>query len=229
RADPRRRAERRHPPARRGAQCGAPGRRTLWTGGRGDLADPARHALHGPIHDLQGLCPGDHRRAGQHSRRRRGGDRARPGRELDRRFLRDRLAGGGGVRDHDRRAVPAARRPVQARRDEGRMKLAVALAGALAFAALPLITSSNYIVGVGISALIFTVAAAALNLVYGFTGLLSFAQLGFWGLGGYTTTLTVMTFGDSFWMGVLYAALLNAALALVIGYPILRTNRHAFV
>ena len=42
------------------------------------------------------------------------------------------------------------------------MKLAVALLAALAFAALPLVTSSNYVIGVGISALIFTVAAAAL-------------------------------------------------------------------
>ncbi len=109
------------------------------------------------------------------------------------------------------------------------MKLAIALLGALAFGALPLLTSSNYIVGVGTSALIFTVAAAALNLVYGFTGLLSFAQLGFWGIGGYTTALTVVTFGGTFWMGLLYAALLNGALALVIGFPILRTNRHAFV
>jgi ABC-type branched-subunit amino acid transport system permease subunit len=109
------------------------------------------------------------------------------------------------------------------------MKLAIALVGALAFAALPLLTSSNYVVGVGLSALIFTVAAAALNLVYGFTGLLSFAQLGFWGIGGYTTALTVMTFGGTFWMGVLYAALLNGVVALAIGYPILRTNRHAFV
>jgi len=109
------------------------------------------------------------------------------------------------------------------------MKLAIALVAALAFGALPLLTSSNYIVGVGISALIFTVAAAALNLVYGFTGLLSFAQLGFWGIGGYTTALTVMTFGGNFWMGVLYAGVLNAVVALVIGYPILRTNRHAFV
>ena len=57
--------------------------------------------------------------------------------------------------------------------------LAVALIAALALGALPLLTTSNYIVGVGISALIFTVASAALNLVYGFTGLLSFAQLGF--------------------------------------------------
>ena len=113
------------------------------------------------------------------------------------------------------------------------MKLAIAplasIVAALAFAALPLMTSSNYIIGVGISALIFTVAAAALNLIYGFTGLLSFAQLGFWGIGGYVTALTVVTFGGNFWWGVVWAALINAVVALAIGYPTLRTNRHAFV
>jgi ABC-type branched-subunit amino acid transport system permease subunit len=113
------------------------------------------------------------------------------------------------------------------------MKLAVApmaaIVAALAFAALPLLTSSNYFIGIGISALIFTVAAAALNLVYGFAGLLSFAQLGFWGIGGYVSALAVVTFGGTFWMGVLWAALINAMLALLVGYPTLRTNRHAFV
>jgi ABC-type branched-subunit amino acid transport system permease subunit len=109
------------------------------------------------------------------------------------------------------------------------MKLAAALFAALAFAALPLITSSNYILGVALSALIFTVAAAALNLIYGFTGLLSFAQLGFWGIGGYVSALTVVTFGGSFWWGVVWAALINAVVAIVVGYPTLRTSRHAFV
>jgi ABC-type branched-subunit amino acid transport system permease subunit len=109
------------------------------------------------------------------------------------------------------------------------MKLALALLAAVAFGVLPLVTPSNYIVGVGISALIFTVAAAALNLVYGFTGLLSFAQLGFWGIGGYAAALTVVTYGGNFWEGVLAASLINAALALAVGYPTLRTNRHAFV
>lgn len=109
------------------------------------------------------------------------------------------------------------------------MKLAAALIAALALAALPLVTSSNYLMGIGVSALIFTVAAAALNLVYGFTGLLSFAQLGFWGIGGYASALTVMKFGGNFWEGVVWAALINAAVALVVGYPTLRTNRHAFV
>ncbi len=105
----------------------------------------------------------------------------------------------------------------------------MAIVAALAFAALPFVTSSNYIVGVGVSALLFTVAAAALNLIYGYTGLLSFAQLGFWGIGGYASALTVVTFGGNFWWGVLWAALINAAIALVVGYPMLRTNRHAFV
>src|SRR6266478_4726612 len=109
------------------------------------------------------------------------------------------------------------------------MKLAAALVAALVLGALPFLTASNYIIGIGISALIFTVAAAALNLVYGYTGLLSFAQLGFWGIGGYTSALTVVTFGGNFWWGVVCAALINAAVALVVGYPTLRTNRHAFV
>ncbi|WP_421994380.1 branched-chain amino acid ABC transporter permease [Reyranella sp.] len=107
--------------------------------------------------------------------------------------------------------------------------LGLAVLAALAAGALPLVTESHYIIGIGISALIFTVAAAALNLVYGYTGLLSFAQLAFWGIGGYATALTVVTFGGTFWWGVVWAALLNAVLALALGYPTLRTNRHAFV
>ncbi len=109
------------------------------------------------------------------------------------------------------------------------MKLVLALLAALVLGALPLLTASNYIIGIAISALIFTVAAAALNLVYGYTGLLSFAQLAFWGIGGYASALTVVTFGGTFWWGLVWAALINAVVALVVGYPTLRTNRHAFV
>jgi ABC-type branched-subunit amino acid transport system permease subunit len=109
------------------------------------------------------------------------------------------------------------------------MKVA-AIAGAVLLAgALPYLINSSYILGIAISACVFTAAAASLNLVYGFTGLLSFAQLGFWGIGGYATALTVVTFGGSFWLGLVWAGLINALVALAIGYPALRTNRHAFV
>lgn len=109
------------------------------------------------------------------------------------------------------------------------MKLAALAAGLLLLAFFPALTDSNYFIGIAISGLMFTVAAAALNLVYGYTGLLSFAQLGFWGIGGYCSALTVMSFGGNFWQGLLLAGVFNAALALAIGFPALRTRRHAFV
>src|SRR5882724_5621868 len=109
------------------------------------------------------------------------------------------------------------------------MKAAAIIAAAVLTGALPYLTGSNYIIGIAVSACIFTVSAAALNLVYGFTGLLSFAQLGFWGIGGYAAALTVVTIGGNFWQGLFLAGLINAVLALAIGYPALRTNRHAFV
>jgi len=108
------------------------------------------------------------------------------------------------------------------------MRVLCAIAATLLCGALPYLTSSNYIIGIAIAACVFTAAAASLNLVYGFTGLLSFAQLGFWGIGGYATALTVMTFGGSFWIGLLWAALIDVVVALAIGYPAMRTNRHAF-
>jgi ABC-type branched-subunit amino acid transport system permease subunit len=59
--------------------------------------------------------------------------------------------------------------------------------------------------------------------------MLSFAQVAFWGIGGYCSALTVMVFGGDFWLGLVLAALVNFALALAVGYPALRLNRHAFV
>lgn len=106
------------------------------------------------------------------------------------------------------------------------LRLAAALLG---LALLPPALGSNYLTGVALSGITFTVAAAALNLVYGYAGLLSFAQLGFWGIGGYCSALTVTRLDGSFWEGLVVAALVNALAAAAIGLPTLRTRRHAFV
>jgi ABC-type branched-subunit amino acid transport system permease subunit len=110
-----------------------------------------------------------------------------------------------------------------------RWTLAAVLAAIIFLLCLPLLTGSDYFIGIAISGLIFLTAAAALNLVYGYAGLLSFAQLGFWGVGGYCSALAVMDFGWSFWAGVLFAGIVNLLLAIGIGIPIIRTTRHAFV
>jgi branched-chain amino acid transport system permease protein len=108
-----------------------------------------------------------------------------------------------------------------------KLSLAV-IAGLIVLFALPLVIDSDYIMAVGISFAAMSVLAGGLNLVYGYTGLLSFAQVGFFGIGGYTATLLVVDRGWSLWSGVAVGGVLCIAVALLIGYSSLRLSRHAF-
>ena len=72
--------------------------------------------------------------------------------------------------------------------------LAVAL-GVIALFALPLLTRNEYLMALGVSFAVFSVLAGGLNLVYGYTGLLSFAQVGFFGIGGYAAALLATELG----------------------------------
>jgi branched-chain amino acid transport system permease protein len=107
------------------------------------------------------------------------------------------------------------------------LSLAV-IAGLIALFALPLVIDNDYIMTLGISFAAMSVLAGGLNLIYGYTGLLSFAQVGFFGIGGYTATLLVVDRGWSLWAGVAVGGVLCIAVALLIGYSSLRLSRHAF-
>ena len=107
------------------------------------------------------------------------------------------------------------------------LSLAV-IAGLIALFALPLVIDSDYIMALGISFAAMSVLAGGLNLIYGYTGLLSFAQVGFFGIGGYTATLLVVDRGWSLWAGAAVGGVLCIAVALLIGYSSLRLSRHAF-
>jgi len=108
-----------------------------------------------------------------------------------------------------------------------KLSLAV-IAGLIALFALPLVIDNDYIMALGISFAAMSVLAGGLNLIYGYTGLLSFAQVGFFGIGGYTATLLVVDRGWSLWAGVAVGGVLCIAVALLIGYSSLRLSRHAF-
>jgi branched-chain amino acid transport system permease protein len=107
------------------------------------------------------------------------------------------------------------------------LSLAV-IAGLIALFALPLVIDNDYVMALGISFAAMSVLAGGLNLIYGYTGLLSFAQVGFFGIGGYTATLLVVDRGWSLWAGVAVGGMLCIAVALLIGYSSLRLSRHAF-
>jgi branched-chain amino acid transport system permease protein len=105
--------------------------------------------------------------------------------------------------------------------------LLVAL-GIAALFAVPKATGNEYVLALGISFAMFCVLSGGLNLVYGYTGLLSFAQVGFFGIGGYTAALLVTERGWSLLAGAATGGLLAALVGLVIGYSSLRLSRHAF-
>jgi len=105
--------------------------------------------------------------------------------------------------------------------------LLVAL-GVAALFAIPKLTGNEYVLALGVSFATFCVLSGGLNLVYGYTGLLSFAQVGFFGIGGYTAALLVTERGWSLLAGSATGGVLAALVGLVIGYSSLRLSRHAF-
>ena len=94
--------------------------------------------------------------------------------------------------------------------------------------ALPFAGLGGYALKIAIMAIVYAVLATSLNLIYGFTGLLSFAQIAFWGIGGYTAALLAVDAQWSPWLGVLAGGAVATVASLVIGYASLRLSRHSF-
>lgn len=102
------------------------------------------------------------------------------------------------------------------------------VAGLIAIFSIPKLTGNEYVLALGISFAALSVLSGGLNLVYGYTGLLSFAQVGFFGIGSYTAALLVTEQNWSLWSGVAAGGALATVIGLVIGYSSLRLSRHAF-
>ena len=85
-----------------------------------------------------------------------------------------------------------------------------------------LIFGQSVVQGIGVQAVIFALAAIGLNVHFGYTGLLNFGQAGFLAIGAYGVAVTVVTFGQSLWLGVLVGVVGAVLFALLLGIPTLR-------
>jgi branched-chain amino acid transport system permease protein len=108
------------------------------------------------------------------------------------------------------------------------LRVAAVVAGLVVLFAIPKLTSNEYVLALGVSFAAMSVIAGGLNLVYGYVGLLSFAQVGFFGIGGYAAALLVVDRGWSLCAGTAAGGGLAMLVGLVIGYSSLRLSRHAF-
>ncbi len=75
---------------------------------------------------------------------------------------------------------------------------------------------------IGVTAIIYCLAAMGVNMQFGYTGLLNFGQVAFVAVGAYGVGVIVVTMGLNLWLAILVSLLGSVVLALILGIPTLR-------
>ena len=76
----------------------------------------------------------------------------------------------------------------------------------------------EYFIHLGVLVSIYAILAMSLNLVVGYTGLLSITQAAFYGIGAYATAILITSFGINFFLSIIVGMIIAALAAFIIGY-----------
>jgi branched-chain amino acid transport system permease protein len=87
----------------------------------------------------------------------------------------------------------------------------------------------EYILHLFILICFYTLLSQSLNLSAGFTGLISLAHAGFYGIGAYVTAILSIKFGVSFWSSIPFAMLISGTIAFIVSLIALRTIEDYFI
>jgi len=90
-------------------------------------------------------------------------------------------------------------------------------------------TDLEYLLHILILISIYAIVGMALNLVAGYTGLISLAQAGFYGIGAYVAALLSLNYGVSFLLAIPAAVVIAAVVGFLIGFPALRIRDDFFI
>ena len=88
----------------------------------------------------------------------------------------------------------------------------------------PFIGKEGYLTHLAIAMLIFSILSSSLNLLMGYTGLVSIAHGAFFGIGAYTSATLMMRAGFPFLAALVVATAFTGLIALAIGIPSFRTK-----
>ena len=110
----------------------------------------------------------------------------------------------------------------------GRKETWLAVLLVVVFAALPWISGNRYLIGQMIVFCLWATVAMQWNLVLGYAGIFSLAQLALYACGAYATAMLGFFLGWSLWAAMPVAAIVTTLLGLVIGAACLRL-RGAYV
>jgi branched-chain amino acid transport system permease protein len=104
-----------------------------------------------------------------------------------------------------------------------------AAAFAIAMLALLPLWAPRYIISLAAEVFIFGIAALSLNVLLGYTGLVSMGHAAFFATGGYAAGLIAKSVSTSFWLTLPMGILAAGVLALVVGLFALRTAAVTFL
>ena len=76
----------------------------------------------------------------------------------------------------------------------------------------------EYLIHIAILISIYAILGLSLNLIVGFTGLLSVTQAAFYGIGAYVTAILLTTTGINFFLALLIGIIITGILSLAIGF-----------
>jgi branched-chain amino acid transport system permease protein len=99
----------------------------------------------------------------------------------------------------------------------------------LAALALAPLVAGPYPLHALIVSMTFLLPALGLNLILGYAGMLSFAQMAFFGIGAYTSALMALRWGTPFWLNFCAGGVMAGLVAIPLGIPALRLRRYSFV
>jgi branched-chain amino acid transport system permease protein len=97
-------------------------------------------------------------------------------------------------------------------------KPAFVIIAALLLLAVPLGVSNQFLLHLGIVALMWTVLGISWNLLGGYAGQVSFGHAAFFGVGAYTTMILYLSFGLAPWFGMFLGGVAGALLSLPIAF-----------
>ncbi|MFM8353200.1 MAG: branched-chain amino acid ABC transporter permease [Actinomycetales bacterium] len=75
---------------------------------------------------------------------------------------------------------------------------------------------------IGVTAIIYCLAAVGLNVQFGYAGLLNFGQVAFVAVGAYSVGVVVVSLDMNLWLAILVGLIASVLLALLLGIPTLR-------
>jgi len=111
--------------------------------------------------------------------------------------------------------------------DDRAKRIAGWVALIVALALVPL--TGSYATSLASEVLVFAIFAMSLDLIIGYTGLLSFGHAAFFGVSAYTMVILGVHLGWSGWIGFAAGIAVSAALAAAIGFFSIRVSGIPFL